>query len=80
MQRLGIARMLYHAQAFAFLDEATNALDISLEQRCLRAANEAGITTISVAMRPSAHPFHTQLLTLANKGNDAGTWELKKLR
>jgi len=74
MQRLSVARLLFHGPTFAFLDEATNALDVALEQKCLGAASEAGVTSISVSQRETAWVFHKQLLCLDN-----GTGKLSEL-
>jgi len=77
MQRLGLARVLYHRQRFAFLDESTSALNVGLEQQCLQAVQEAGITPISVSVRPTSHGFHNQKLLLSG-AQGGGKWELKK--
>jgi len=77
MQRLGLARVLYHRQSFAFLDESTSALNVALEQHCLEAIGRAGITPISISVRPTSHAFHDQLLTLAGTPED-GKWTITK--
>lgn len=77
MQRLGLARVLYHRQRFAFLDESTSALNVGLEQQCLQAVKEEGITPISVSVRPTSHGFHNQKLLLSG-AQSGGKWELKK--
>jgi ABC-type uncharacterized transport system fused permease/ATPase subunit len=67
-QRLGFARLLYQRPAFALLDESTSAMDVALEEHCMRAALAAGIACVSVGHRPSLRPFHTSCLTLDGTG------------
>ena len=78
-QRIGLARVLYHTQQFAFLDESTSALNVALEKQCLQAVRDQGITPISVSVRPTTREFHDELLTLGGPRDD-GRWELKKCR
>merc|ERR1712188_94451 len=44
------------------MDESTSALDELLQQKCLRACIDHGMTMISVVHRPTAIPYHDQLL------------------
>lgn len=67
-QRIGFARLLYHAPKYAFMDESTSALDVDLEEKCMHMCREAGITCISVAHRPSLLKYHQQLLRLDGEG------------
>jgi putative ATP-binding cassette transporter len=68
-QRLGFARLLFNAPAFAVLDEATSALDEEAEARCMRLARQAGLGIVSVAHRPSLARFHTHRLALSGQGD-----------
>jgi len=77
MQRLGLARLLYHQPTFAFLDEATSALDLASEERCLQFTRSAGITLISVSHRESVKSYHSHVLRLA--GGSEGAWEMKPM-
>jgi len=74
-QRLGLARVLYTCPVFAVMDEATSALDELLQQKCLRACLVKGITLVSVVHRPSAIPYHDQLLEYTR---DEG-WQMKDI-
>jgi putative ATP-binding cassette transporter len=67
-QRLGFARLLYQRPAFALLDESTSAMDVALEEHCMRAALAVGITCVSVGHRPSLRAFHACCLTLDGSG------------
>jgi ABC-type uncharacterized transport system fused permease/ATPase subunit len=62
MQRLGFARLFYHRPTFAVMDEATSAIDMSLEAKLLRRCVDMGITMVSVLHRPSASLFHDKVL------------------
>ena len=64
-QRLGFARLLYHAPRFAIMDEATSAMDVPLEVKCMNLCHRRGIACISVGHRPTLLPFHRRVLTLA---------------
>jgi len=77
VQRLGIARLLYHKPRFAFLDETTNALDVALEQHCMKAIISFGITPISISHRQSSWHFHPRLLSLSSTSK--GAWSMKEL-
>jgi ABC-type uncharacterized transport system fused permease/ATPase subunit len=67
-QRIGFARLLFHAPAFAVLDEATSALDEEAEAGCMRMARQAGLGIVSVAHRPSLARYHTHRLALSGQG------------
>ena len=75
MQRLSFIRLLYHRPAMAFLDEATSAVDMEMEQLLYRAAVEKGITLISVGHRASLRSFHQQSLHL----HGDGMWSLEPI-
>jgi ABC-type uncharacterized transport system fused permease/ATPase subunit len=67
-QRLGFARVLYTNPKVAVLDETTSALDIALEDRCMKAVVQRGITLISFATRPSVFDYHEQLAFVSTEG------------
>eukprot|EP00854_Cymbomonas_tetramitiformis_P003779 gene3779-4727_t len=74
-QRLAFARVLHHRPLFAVLDEATSAMDMWTEARCLQACKDAGITMVSIAHRPSAVAFHECRLHFTQQGN----WEMSDI-
>lgn len=67
-QRLGFARLYYHAPRFAILDEATSALPVDMEARCMQLCKAKGISCISVGHRPTLLRFHDTLLQLDGLG------------
>ena len=67
-QRLAFARLFCHSPAFAIIDEGTSALDVELEEHCLRRCISRGIGMVSVGHRPTLIPFHTHMLTLQRHG------------
>merc|ERR1712176_184619 len=75
MQRVGLARILYHRPTFAFLDEATSALDTAFEMSCLRAIQDAGVTCITISHREGTRLFHARVLNLAG-GGKKGAWSI----
>jgi ABC-type uncharacterized transport system fused permease/ATPase subunit len=56
-QRLGFARLLYHRPRVVIMDESTSALDMVIQEKCLRACADEGMVMISVAHRPSGEVF-----------------------
>ena len=48
--------------------EGTSALDVGLEEHCLRRCIARGIGMVSVGHRPTLIPFHTHMLTLQRRG------------
>jgi putative ATP-binding cassette transporter len=48
--------------------EGTSALDVALEEHCLRRCIARGIGMVSVGHRPTLIPFHTHMLTLQRGG------------
>lgn len=75
MQRLSFIRLLYHRPAIAFLDEATSAVDMEMEQLLYSLAVDKGITLVSVGHRASLRAFHQRSLHL----NGDATWNLKPI-
>ena len=64
----GFVRLMYHCPAYAIMDESTSAMDVPLEEQCLRRCIDRGISFISVGHRPTLRAFHTQLLVLDRNG------------
>ena len=68
----------FHRPAIALLDEATSAMDLRTESRCLRAAKQGqGVppTLVSVAHRNSLAKYHARQLAF---GAD-GSWTLDEV-
>jgi len=68
-QRLGFARLFFHAPLFALMDEATSALDEDSEAVLLAHCVKSRITMISVAHRLSVLKHHKQVFVLDGKGS-----------
>lgn len=68
LQRLAFARMLYHAPAFAVLDEATSAVGEGTEANMYRLAGEYGVSVISVGHRSSLFPVSILATSGCSKG------------
>jgi putative ATP-binding cassette transporter len=71
-QLLGAGRLLLARPRFAFLEDATSALDPEKQQRLYRALGRAGITYVTVAADPGLLDYHEVSLEIAAEG----TWEL----
>ena len=67
-QRLAFARVLLTAPRFAFLDEASSALDLANEDRLYRQLAASRITPISVGHRASLLRHHAWVLELQGEG------------
>lgn len=67
-QRVGFARLLYHAPRFALLDESTSAMDVALERHVMEVCRSRGITCVSVGHRPTLKAFHEVHLYLDGSG------------
>ncbi|MFC1397958.1 ATP-binding cassette domain-containing protein [Acinetobacter lactucae] len=67
-QCLSMARLLINRPKYAFLDEASSALDQPIEAKVYQELIEAGITLISISHRESLIQFHQQKLELLPKG------------
>lgn len=67
-QRIGIARALYHDPAVLVLDEATNSLDVAMEEEVMRAvrALHGSKTIVIVAHRPSTIEHCDRVYQLAH--------------
>ncbi|KAK2080652.1 hypothetical protein QBZ16_000506 [Prototheca wickerhamii] len=78
-QRLAMARLLFHAPAFAVLDECTSAVSADGEQVLYTACIRAGITLLSIGHRPTLKRFHSSIVHF--EGADAGKgWSVEELR
>jgi putative ATP-binding cassette transporter len=65
-QRVSFARLLLQRPKWAFLDEATAALDEANEVNLMSVFDQelAGTTVVSIGHHPSLESFHTQKLRL----------------
>lgn len=70
-QRLAFARLLFHKPHFALMDESTSAMDVDLEDHCMRLCGTAGITCVSVGHRPSLVQHHQFMLRLDGHGGSS---------
>jgi len=71
-QRIGFARILVSRPKFAFLDEATSAVDIETEAHLYGVLREAGATYVSVGHRETILEHHDWALQLL----PGATWKL----
>lgn len=74
-QRLGIARVLYHRPALAFLDESTSAISETAERKAYALMKSAGVTVVAVGHRSSLRVLHERTLSL--DGAPEGGWALR---
>eukprot|EP00048_Salpingoeca_helianthica_P008976 m.128893 g.128893 ORF g.128893 m.128893 type:complete len:614 (+) comp14745_c0_seq1:158-1999(+) len=72
-QRLAFARVLFHQPTFAVLDEATSAISDAVEEKLFQAAENAGITLVTVGHRLSLVKHHHRMLQLDGQGGWALT-------
>jgi putative ATP-binding cassette transporter len=73
-QRVAFACLFLRQPKFAFMDEATRALDEDNQSRLYDLLRESGIGFISVGHRETLLPFHENVLRLER----AGEWVLSK--
>ena len=73
-QRLAIARLLIAKPKFAFLDEATTAIDEAAEKVLYEVLQKTLQAFISIGYRQNLHRFHSAFLTL----NSDGSWQIEK--
>jgi vitamin B12/bleomycin/antimicrobial peptide transport system ATP-binding/permease protein len=73
-QRVAFARVLLRKPRYAFLDEASSALDEENEERMYRLVLESGIGFISVGHRTTLLGYHERVLDLDLDGG----WDLKE--
>ncbi|CAI5535931.1 unnamed protein product [Closterium sp. Naga37s-1] len=67
-QRFGMARLFYHAPAFAILDECTSAVTTDMEERFCRLVERMGTTCVTISHRPALVAFHETVLALDGEG------------
>ena len=63
-QRLAFARLLLNRPRFAFLDEASSALDIDSEERLYSRLARQAIAFVSIGHRQSLRKFHKRSIEL----------------
>jgi vitamin B12/bleomycin/antimicrobial peptide transport system ATP-binding/permease protein len=68
-QRLAFARLLINRPRYAFLDEATAALDRANQQRLYGMLRAMKITFVSISHDPELAGYHEQLLELSGDAN-----------
>jgi putative ATP-binding cassette transporter len=68
-QRLAFARLLINRPKYAFLDEATAALDRANQERLYRLLRATGVTFISVSHNPDLVSYHDEILELIGDGS-----------
>lgn len=72
VQRLNLARVLYHQPRLVFLDEATTALPRDMEQKILQEFIAQSITMVTCGHRESLRHFHQLELRM----NGPNFWEI----
>jgi ABC-type uncharacterized transport system fused permease/ATPase subunit len=77
-QRIGCARLFYHAPQFAVLDECTSAVSIDVEEELYRQAKSHGITSITISQRLALEEFHTHELAMGDADSKDG-WKIRAL-
>ena len=75
-QRLGVARVLYHRPALAFLDECTSAITEEAEKNAYSLMGGAGVTVVAVGHRASLKALHQHELSL--EGAPEGGWKVSE--
>eukprot|EP01063_Lacrimia_lanifica_P036441 TRINITY_DN7231_c0_g3_i1.p1 TRINITY_DN7231_c0_g3~~TRINITY_DN7231_c0_g3_i1.p1 ORF type:complete len:1372 (+),score=583.24 TRINITY_DN7231_c0_g3_i1:70-4116(+) len=76
-QRLGVARILYHAPQYAVLDECTDAVSADIEKTLYTSIQEAGTTCITISKRLALPEFHSQQLQLGV--STSNKWKLSDI-
>ena len=76
MQRLSFLRLFHHRPSLAFMDEATSAISVDLEEIVLNKCSDLDITMVNVGHRPSLKRFHKRMLEI---GLPDGGWTLSEL-
>ncbi|CAD7958995.1 unnamed protein product [Amoebophrya sp. A25] len=71
-QKLSFARVLFHAPAFAALDEATSAVSQDAQENLYRLLAASRVTYFSIAHRPEVRKYHD--LEVALWGDGEGGW------
>lgn len=69
LQRLAWARLFLRKPRFAFLDEATTAIDIESERRLYERLCSESVCWVSVGVRQSLYEFHSTVLELTGDGD-----------
>jgi putative ATP-binding cassette transporter len=73
-QMVAFARLLVARPSYAFLDEATTALDAETERRLYSQLKEFTTTIISIGYRSTLAQYHDQILELRG----GGEWKLER--
>lgn len=71
-QRMGIARMFWHAPKIAVMDECTSAVSVDVEERLYRQAVDRGITLVTLSQQMSLPEFHPREIRIGE--NELRGW------
>jgi ATP-binding cassette subfamily D (ALD) long-chain fatty acid import protein len=77
-QRISFARLLYHAPAFAVIDEGTSAVSSDVEGLLYETLKSRGVTLITISTRASLKRYHDYVLTLG-LGEQGDAWDMQKI-
>lgn len=67
-QQVAVARLLFNRPSYAFLDEATSAVDAGTEEALYRSIASAGMSIVSVGDRQRLRPYHRTVLEILRGG------------
>ncbi|KAI5781427.1 ABC transporter transmembrane region 2-domain-containing protein [Geopyxis carbonaria] len=74
-QRISLARILYHAPAFAVLDEPTSAVSSDVEGHLYAVCKDRGITLVTISTRAALKKYHVFQLAL----DGSGGWKMERI-
>ncbi|KAI5255204.1 ABC transporter transmembrane region 2 [Aureobasidium subglaciale] len=77
-QRISFARLLYHAPAFAVIDEGTSAVSSDVEGLLYETLKQRGVTLLTISTRASLKRHHDFVLTLG-LGAQGDEWEMQRI-
>jgi ABC-type uncharacterized transport system fused permease/ATPase subunit len=76
-QRIGMARLFYHAPQFGVLDECTSAISVDIERKLYQEAAAREITCITISQRLALNEFHDQELKLGAEHENG--WKVEEI-
>eukprot|EP00049_Salpingoeca_infusionum_P008792 m.144576 g.144576 ORF g.144576 m.144576 type:complete len:1291 (-) comp14133_c0_seq3:1306-5178(-) len=74
-QRIGMARLFFHAPKFAVLDQCTDAVSVEMENTLYQEAERLGITIITTSTRAALTTHHAKELVILGSGK----WKLNTM-